>query len=51
MNSQRGTEGWAQRLGPEFPFVSRGLEGIADSYRREAQREDLDDAVTRRLRR
>lgn len=44
-------EGWAQQLGPEFPFVSRGLEGIADSYRREAQREDLDDAVTRRLRR
>jgi hypothetical protein len=42
---------WAQQLSAEFPFVSRALEGVADSYRREAQREDLDDAVTRRLRR
>ena len=42
---------WARVRAAEFPFVSAVLESVADSYEREAQREDSDARVTRRLRR
>ncbi|WP_127520154.1 HigA family addiction module antitoxin [Mesorhizobium sp. Z1-4] len=42
--------GWATKLGYEFPYVANVLSSIADSYEREAQWEDTEAKVRRRLR-
>lgn len=42
--------GWATKLGYEFPYVASVLNSIADSYEREAQWEDTEAKVRRRLR-
>ncbi len=41
---------WGRKLGYEFPYVASVLYGIADSYEREAQWEDTDAKIRRRLR-
>ncbi|WP_298815573.1 HigA family addiction module antitoxin [uncultured Roseibium sp.] len=41
---------WGRKLGYEFPYVASVLYGIADSYEREAQWQDTDAKVRRRLR-
>jgi hypothetical protein len=43
--------GWAQKASIEYPFVSSVLEKIASSYDRQADREDSEDKVMKRLRR
>jgi len=40
---------WARRLAPGYPYVASVVEGIAQGYDRDADREDADDAVRRRL--
>jgi hypothetical protein len=42
--------GWAQKASIEYPFVSSVLEKIASSYDRQADREDSEDKVMKRLR-
>ena len=42
---------WAEKAAIEYPFVSSVLESIASSHDREADREDSEARVTRRLRR
>ena len=54
-NQERGLaaqyRGWARKLASEFPFVGALVEDIAHSYDWEAQREDIEEKVTQRLRR
>ena len=54
-NQERGLaaqyRGWAEKLAIEFPFVGTLVEDIARSYDWEAQREDIEEKVTQRLRR
>jgi len=40
---------WSRTLAFEYPYVSNLLEGIADGYSRQAEREDSEAAVRRRL--
>jgi hypothetical protein len=42
---------WAERAAIDYPFVSTVLENIASSYDRQADREDSEARVTKRLRR
>jgi addiction module HigA family antidote len=42
---------WAEKSAIEYPFVSSVLENIASSYDRQAEREDSEAKVTKRLRR
>jgi addiction module HigA family antidote len=41
---------WSRNLAFEYPYVARVLQGIAETYEREATREDTETAVRRRLR-
>jgi len=40
---------WAQKLGPEYPFVGSVLEGIVASYDYDARLQDSEAKVRRRL--
>ena len=41
---------WAQETAPDYSFVSSVLASLASSYERDAEREDSEDRVNRRLR-
>ena len=41
---------WAQETAPDYSFVSSVLASLASSYERDAEREDSEDRMNRRLR-